>query len=100
MFQSSRMASGNLRRQASSACYPSSASSMVNSRPSRMRRATFRMTLESSTTKQVFMSCLVSGSCQCSGSRGCGAGVDGEHAVDIEDQQELLFETVDSGRHR
>src|SRR3974377_1087763 len=53
MFQSSRIASGSLRRHAFSACSPSSASSICNSSPSRMRRATLRMTLESSTTKQV-----------------------------------------------
>src|SRR3954451_3600479 len=55
MFQSSSTASGNALRHCSSACCPSSASLILKSRPSRMRRATFRMTLESSTTKQVFM---------------------------------------------
>src|SRR5262247_1497329 len=55
MFQSSRIASGILPRQASSACSPSSASAISNSSPSRIRRATLRMTLESSTTKQVFI---------------------------------------------
>src|SRR5581483_1349448 len=55
MFQSSSTASGSCRRQASSACSPSSASTIANSRPSRIRRATFRMTLESSTTRHVFI---------------------------------------------
>src|SRR5258705_2934761 len=55
MFQSSRIPSGILPRQASSACSPSSASEISNSSPSRIRRATLRMTLESSTTKQVFI---------------------------------------------
>src|SRR5476649_2607481 len=55
MFQSSRIASGSWRLQASSACSPSSASTIWNSSPSRIRRATLRMTLESSTTKHVFI---------------------------------------------
>src|SRR5580704_13427634 len=55
MFQSSRMASGNPRLQTSSAFSPSSASTIWKSRPSRMRLATFRMTLESSTTRHVFI---------------------------------------------
>src|SRR5271170_4146831 len=55
MFQSSRMASGNPRLQISSAFSPSSASTIWKSRPSRMRLATFRMTLESSTTRHVFI---------------------------------------------
>src|SRR5713226_7956385 len=55
MFQSSSTASGICRRQASSACSPSSASAIWNSRPSRIRRATLRITLESSTTKQFFI---------------------------------------------
>src|SRR5580704_11474890 len=55
MFQSSRMASGNPRLQTSSAFSPSSASTIWKSRPSRMRLATLRMTLESSTTRHVFI---------------------------------------------
>src|SRR4029077_7528406 len=55
MFQSSRIASGNCFLQASSACSPSSASTIWNSSPSRIRRATLRITLESSTTKHVFI---------------------------------------------
>src|SRR5882757_6599723 len=55
MFQSSRMASGNPRLQTSSAFSPSSASEIWKSSPSRIRLATFRMTLESSTTRHVFI---------------------------------------------
>src|ERR1700691_1234613 len=60
MFQSSRMASGNPRLHTSSAFSPSSASTIWKSRPSRMRLATFRMTLESSTTRHVFISASAS----------------------------------------
>src|SRR6476660_2132692 len=56
MFQSSRMASGNPRLQTSSAFSPSSASTIWKFRPSRIRLATFRMTLESSTTRHVLIS--------------------------------------------
>src|SRR5215472_524180 len=55
MFQSSRIASGNWFLQVSIASSPFSASEIWKSRPSRIRRATLRMTLESSTTKQVFI---------------------------------------------
>src|SRR6185437_5386992 len=55
MFQSSRTASGSPRLQASSAFSPSSASMIWKSRPSRIRLATFRMTLESSTTRHVLI---------------------------------------------
>src|SRR5882762_9858428 len=55
MFQSSRTASGIARLQTSSAFSPFSASMIWKSRPSRMRRATFRMTLESSTTRHVLI---------------------------------------------
>ena len=50
-----------------SACSPSSASMIWKSISSRMRRAIFRTTLESSTTRQVFISrppCLTSGACR------------------------------------
>src|SRR5947209_11656807 len=56
MFQSSRTASGMARLQTSRAFSPSSASTIWKSRPSRMRRATLRMTLESSTTRHVLIS--------------------------------------------
>src|SRR6185295_6448108 len=55
MFQSSKTASGSWRLQASSALAPSSASMIWKSRPSRIRRATLRMTLESSTTRHVLI---------------------------------------------
>src|SRR6476620_453139 len=56
MFQSSRIASGMVRLHISSAFSPSSASTIWKSRPSRIRLATFRMTLESSTTRHVLIS--------------------------------------------
>src|ERR1700751_3511001 len=56
MFQSSSTASGSWRLQASSAFSPSSASMIWKSSPSRIRRATLRMTLESSTTRHVLIS--------------------------------------------
>src|SRR5471030_344163 len=56
MFQSSRMASGSPRLQTSSAFSPSSASTIWKSSPSSIRRATLRMTLESSPTRHVFIS--------------------------------------------
>src|ERR1700756_3972432 len=55
MFQSSRMASGSPRLQISSAFSPSSASTIWKSNPSRIRRATLRITLESSTTRHVLI---------------------------------------------
>src|SRR5262249_6704314 len=48
MFQSSRIASGILARHASIAFCPSAASAIAKESPSRMRRATMRMTFESS----------------------------------------------------
>ena len=50
-----------LARQTSRAWLPSSASVTVKSRSSRMRRATLRMTLESSTTRQSFIVALNAG---------------------------------------
>src|ERR1700722_2721151 len=55
MFQSSRIASGSPRLQISNAFSPSSASTIWKSSPSRIRLATLRMTLESSTTRHVLM---------------------------------------------
>src|SRR5262245_19863133 len=55
MFQSSSTASGSRFWHALSASSPSSASEISKSSPSRMRRATLRITLESSTTRHVFM---------------------------------------------
>src|SRR5215475_3821229 len=103
MFQSSSTASGIWLRQTSSACSPSSASTIWNSSPSRMRRATLRMTLESSTTKQVF---IVQPRCvraqfpfhQTASRRG-RRHFDVEHSVDIENHQKLSIEPVDTGRN-
>ncbi len=53
MFQSSRIASGMCAAQASSAALPSSASLTFMPRSSMIRRATFRITAESSTTRQL-----------------------------------------------
>src|SRR5688572_2098028 len=100
MFQSSRTASGILPRQTSIACSPSSASTISNSSPSRILRATFRMTLESSTTKQVFIATLTPlhavtdtvfvdrFSCR------LGSRRDVEYPVDIENHQKLAVEPM------
>src|SRR4051794_37799310 len=108
MFQSSRTASGMARLQASSAFSPSSASMIWKSRPSRMRRATFRMTLESSTTRHVFIfglyfpipytrdvSSFVTQACF---SLLCRHQVrhDFENAIDVEHDHELAVEAVDA----
>src|ERR1700754_2071476 len=104
MFQSSRIASGSFWRQAVSACSPSSASMIWKSRPSRMRRATLRMTLESSTTRQVLIS--ASNSSRYEGtfafpfllfvSSRLRVRRHFEHAVDVEDDHELSVEAVDA----
>src|SRR5580692_11038519 len=80
MFQSSRMASGNCRLQVSMASSPFSASVIWKSSPSRIRRATLRMTLESSTTKQVFIMSSLHAS--------------RAHPVDVENDQEVPLEPV------
>src|SRR6187551_948545 len=100
MFQSSKIASGSCFRHASSACSPSSASTIWKSRPSRIRRATFRMTLESSTTRHV----LIVASASSLSPKGvskvlpvlCRQQVrhDFEHAIDIEDDHELAVEAM------
>src|SRR6476660_7105347 len=99
MFQSSSTASGIALRHCSSACCPSSASVILKSRPSRMRRATLRMTLESSTTKQVFM-----GSPPCCTQRAgplpsfllCGQRFRRavEHEVHVKNQHQLPIEAM------
>src|ERR1043165_8848316 len=97
MFQSSRIASGNCLRQASSACPPSSASTIWNSSPSRMRRATLRMTLESSTTKHVFMcvsSCFNDPSVAVSCREYLAADV--ENTVDIDHDKQLSVQAVNA----
>src|SRR6185295_15113478 len=55
MVQSSKIASGIVRRHACSASSPSPASSISKRMSSRMRRATLRITRLSSTTRQRFM---------------------------------------------
>src|SRR5271154_20115 len=105
MFQSSRIASGRPRLQASSAFSPSSASMIWKSSPSRMRRATLRMTLESSTTRHVLIlapqfpipdtghfhsSFSLRASCRLQ------FGGDFEHAIDVEHDHELTVEAMDA----
>src|SRR5450432_3324225 len=100
MFQSSRIASGRPRLQTSSAFSPSSASIIWKSRPSRIRLATFRMTLESSTTRHVFI--LTSASLE------LGSDVprtlcrqhdrrDFENPIDIEYNHQSAVEPVNAG---
>src|SRR6266496_3791550 len=109
MFQSSRTAVGMLRLQASSAFSPSSASMIWKSRPSRIRRATFRMTLESSTTRHVLILGLYFhqspkgtfpfqvSSMLALGLLGClQVGYDFEDAIDVEDDHELAVEAMDA----
>src|SRR6185312_1891352 len=113
MFQSSRIACGSPRLQTSSAFSPSSASVIWKSRPSRIRRATFRMTLESSTTRHVFIS--VSASFQKS-QRAVSRQPNSSHlppvssrqlvrhdlqnAIDVEDDHQLSVKAVHACRHR
>src|SRR4051812_8154673 len=110
MFQSSRIASGSPRLQASSAFSPSSASEIWKSSPSRIRLATFRMTLESSTTRHVFILGLYSLEYQTAFpfiaiapvaglSRRQHVGHDFEHAVDVQHHHQLSVEPVNPGRH-
>src|SRR5216683_2284358 len=97
MFQSSSTASGSPRLQTSSAFSPSSASTIWKSRPSRIRRAILRTTLESSTTRHVFIfrpTFRTNSACQLCCERGLGH--DFEDAIDIEDDHELAVETVDA----
>src|ERR1700689_3039738 len=107
MFQSSRMAAGEPPLQTSSAFSPASASTIWKSSPSRMRLATFRMTLESSTTRHVLIFSL----CFFQIPNGtfpfptvsaslppvlCRQHVrhDFEHAIDVEDDHELAVEAM------
>src|SRR5258708_13167462 len=106
MFQSSRIASGKARLQTSSAFSPSSASMIWKSRPSRMRRATLRMTLESSTTRHVLISASNSSSRrEHFRSRFLAAVIPlgrlhvvrhFENTIDIEDDHELAVEAGDA----
>src|SRR6266852_2325310 len=108
MFQSSRIASGNPRLQTSSTFSPSSASMIWKSRPSRMRLATFRMTLESSTTRHVLILASTSyrsrkGRFHCNLSwcrtrrrslRRHHVRHDFENAIDVEHDHELAVEAM------
>src|SRR3984885_6154161 len=108
MFQSSRIASGNCRLQISSAFSPSSASTIWKSSPSRNRRATLRMTLESSTTRHVLILASVSSMAEkadfpCRSDTGLAVELSRqlrwqqfENAIDIEDHHELAIETVNA----
>src|SRR5215467_12240770 len=102
MFQSSRTASGRLRWQASSACSPSSASVISKSSPSRIRRATLRMTLESSTTKQLFIATsLLSLRTYCADSAlSCGQcfAAHIENPINVENNEKLSIETMNTSR--
>src|SRR6476469_6229553 len=99
MFQSSRIAVGIADLQASSAFSPSSASTISNPNSSRMRRAIFRTTLESSTTRHVFIfrsSFLRAAHLPI---RLCGEHRrwhDFEDAIDVEDDHELTVEAMDA----
>src|SRR6185312_3322856 len=92
MFQSRRIASGISRTHTSSAWRPSAASTMVKPKPSRIRLATFRMTLESSITKQRFMFRTPS-----TKSGGSFPRLNLQHAVDIENDHQVVFEAVHAG---
>src|SRR5450756_2518741 len=97
MFQSSRMASGSPRLQTSSAFSPSSASTISKSISSRIRRAIFRMTVESSTTRHVLISAISRGGVAIatrSLSSKQGFRHDFEDAIDVEDHHELAVEAV------
>src|SRR5215471_10799448 len=107
MFQSSRTASGSWRWHSPNACSPSSASVIANSKPSRIRRATLRMTLESSTTRQVFIaaSLFPCGSPQSHDvvshprlSRRERIAAHVEHAIHVEDDKKLSFQPMHAGR--
>src|SRR5579864_7293089 len=108
MFQSSRMASGNCRLQVSMASSPSSASMIWKSSPSRIRRATLRMTLESSTTRHVlisapqypsrpgtfpFQTLLTRAAARL---RRLRFGGDFKHTIDIEHDHELAVEAMNA----
>src|SRR5947208_641144 len=107
MFQSRRMASGKPRLQTSRAFSPSSASTIWKSRPSRIRRATFRMTLESSTTRHVLILSLCffqsrEGHYHCNAVRPLAVSGrnhvrdDFKDAIDVENDHELAVEAMDT----
>src|SRR6516165_676503 len=98
MFQSSSTASGMWRRQTSSACSPSSASDISKSRPSRIRRATLRITLESSTTRQFFIAPsfmpLHDFTLTTYTSCGLGGRPEVQYPIEIKDQHQLSVEPM------
>src|SRR5215471_14841007 len=108
MFQSSSTASGSWRLQCSSAFSPSSASMIWKSRPSRIRRATLRMTLESSTTRHVLILRPLASSSSLTGRSQSTSNLlryalcrlhfrrEFEDAIDVEDDHELAVEAVDA----
>src|SRR5690348_5020795 len=113
MFQSSSTASGISRLQASSAFSPSSASVIWKSSPSRILRATLRMTLESSTTRQVFIlpstvtqlrgpsrAIVVPASVGRQGRRSCRLPPSRhyQNLVDVEHHHEVTTEPMPAGR--
>src|SRR5215470_704560 len=107
MFQSSRTASGSWRWHSPNACSPSSASVISNSKPSRIRRATLRMTLESSTTRQVFIAASFFPCGQSAVPRCCShprlsrrerIAAHVEHAIHVEDDEKLSFQPMYAGR--
>src|ERR1043165_204215 len=106
MFQPTSTAAGLVPRHCSSACCPSSASVILKSRPSRMRRATLRMTLESSPTRQVFMAPhLLPGSVPGLRSAAlsllCGQRLRRaiEYVIDVENDHELSIEAMHASGH-
>src|SRR5271155_1384533 len=111
MFQSSRIASGICRWHVCTASSPFSASTIWKSSPSRIRRATLRMTLESSTTKHVFIvsslypsrrwplppqfKTLISVHTSCRGR----LGAEVKHPIDVENDEKLPIEPKHAGGH-
>src|SRR5258707_5176359 len=109
MFQSSSTASGSLLWHTVRACSPSSASEISNCNPSRMRRATLRITLESSTTRQVFIALrpLLNGRAHPTTSYRQFLHRSGRHelvaafedAFDVEHHEQLLVQPMHRRRH-
>src|ERR1700722_3601466 len=115
MFQSSRIASGNARRHVSIASSPFSASVIWKSSPSSMRRATLRLTLESSTIMPVSIVSSLSAARTNPlrfsvslhsqpwpidmRSRGRRLGAEVEHPVDVEHDKKLSIEPEHARRY-
>src|SRR5581483_3739272 len=96
MFQSSRTASGIDLRHWSSASRPFSASADEKLSSSRMRRATFRITALSSTTRQCFMRSS-SAAWAFNRSDGHAELIEIEHLLHIEHHHEIALESVHAG---